>query len=206
MGQFYDRRFENLAEEERDSKGSDLQIWMINCFCKSLRYGTTFVYQSMPRLLSVWFDYGTRLLDVTDSKLKEERKNILIKMTKLIDNALETLPTFIFLTAFSQIISRICHPQKEVYIELKSIIIKLLLHYPQQSLWMIISVIKSSYEVRAKRCVEIFADPKLRTNTMQKLVRDFTSLAEKLIELCNKSVPKEIETTTVSALLRTLPR
>ncbi|KYB25791.1 Serine/threonine-protein kinase ATR-like Protein [Tribolium castaneum] len=207
LAQFYDRRFENLSPEERDSsKGSEMQIWMINCFCKSLRYGTAFVYQSMPRLLSIWFDYGTRLLDVSDAKTREERKTNLIKMTKLIDYALENLPTYVFLTAFSQIISRICHPQKEVYVELKSIIIKLLLDYPQHSLWMIISVIKSSYKVRARRCVEIFSDSKLKSATMLKLVNDFTSLAEKLIELCNKSVPQDVETTTVSALLRALPR
>ncbi|XP_044272747.1 serine/threonine-protein kinase ATR-like [Tribolium madens] len=207
LAQFYDRRFQNYAPEECDSsKGSEMQIWMINCFCKSLRYGTAFVYQSMPRLLSIWFDYGTRLLDISDAKTRDERKNNLVKMTKLIDYALENLPTYVFLTAFSQIISRICHPQKEVYVELKSIIIKLLLNYPQQSLWMIISVIKSSYKVRAKRCVEIFSDAKLKTATMQKLVVDFTNLAEKLIELCNKNVAQDVETTTVSALLRALPR
>ncbi|XP_063916724.1 serine/threonine-protein kinase ATR-like isoform X2 [Zophobas morio] len=204
LAQFFDRRFQNYSDEDRDSRGSDMQIWMISYFCKSLRYGTAFVYQSLPRLLSIWFDYGTRLLDVTDPQTRDERKTNLIKMTKLIDVALETLPVYVFLTAFSQIISRICHPQKEVYVELKSIIIKLLLNYPQQSLWMIISVIKSSYMVRSKRCADIISDPKLKT--IAKLVKDFTSLAEKLIELCNKDVAQDVETTTVSVLLRTLPR
>lgn len=183
-----------------------MQIHMINCFGKSLQYGSSYVYQSMPRMLSIWFDYGTRLLDVTNSSIREERKTNLLKMTRLVDSFLERLPAFIFLTAFSQIVSRICHPQKEVYVELKAIIIKLLLQYPQQTLWMIISVVKSSYDMRAKRCSEIFSDSRLKTPEMSRLIRDFTALAEKLMELCNKQIPEHVNSTTVSALLRTLPR
>ncbi|KAJ8944483.1 hypothetical protein NQ314_009467 [Rhamnusium bicolor] len=206
LAQYYDKIFQNYSDEDRDAKGSDMQLHMINYFGKSLLYGTNYVYQSMPRLLSIWFDYGTRLLDVTLSSVKEERKTTLLKMTKVIDSFLERLPAYVFLTAFSQLVSRICHPQKEVYIELKSIIIKLLQQYPQQSLWMIISVIKSSYAVRSKRCSEILCDIRLKTNTMSKLVKDFTGFAEKLIELCNKEIPGDVNSTTVSSLLRSLPR
>lgn len=208
LGQYYDKVFSSLPEEDRDTKGGTLQIHMVICFGKSLQYGSTYVYQSLPRLLSIWFDYGTRLLHVTNSSVQEERKAKLLQMTHLIDSCLERLPAYIFLTAFSQIISRICHPQREVYMELKDIIIKLLVQYPQQTLWMIISVMKSSYNVRAKRCAEIFADIKLKRSnpTLPKLIQDFTTLAEKLIELCNKQVNSDVTTTTVSALLRTLPR
>lgn len=114
LGQYYDRIFKTLSEEDRDAKGSEMQIHMINYFGKSLQYGSVYIYQSLPRLLSIWFDYGTRLLDVTVSQIKEERKNNLLKMTKLIDSFLERLPAYIFLTALSQLVSRICHPQKEV--------------------------------------------------------------------------------------------
>ncbi|XP_018561740.1 serine/threonine-protein kinase ATR-like [Anoplophora glabripennis] len=206
LAQYYDKIFQNYSEEDRDAKGSEIQLRMIHYFGKSLQYGSNYVYQSMPRLLSIWFDYGTRLLDVTISSIKDERKNTLLKMTKLIDSFLERLPAFAFLTAFSQLVSRICHPQREVYMELKSIIIKLLQQYPQQSLWMIISVIKSSYTFRSKRCADILCDPRLKTNTMVRLVKDFTSLAEKLIELCNKEIPTDVNSTKVSSLLRSLPR
>lgn len=206
LAQFYDRRLQSYTDEEKDTKGSALQIRIIDSFTKSLRFGSVFVYQSMPRLLQVWFDYGTRLLGIADSALLKERHTNLVRMTLLINQALETLPPYIFLTCFSQLVSRICHPQKEVHVQLKSIIVKLLLHYPQHSLWMMISVMKSSYSVRKKRCAEIFADTQLKTNTMSKLIADFTTLAEKLIDLCNKDVPQDVETTTVSSLLRSLPR
>ncbi|KAK9719934.1 Phosphatidylinositol 3- and 4-kinase [Popillia japonica] len=205
LGQYYDRIFQNYTSEDRDNKGSDIQIHMINYFGKSMLYGSNYVYQSMPRMLSIWFDYGTRLLEA-NSPTKDERKQNLLRMTKLIDNFLERLPSYIFLTAFSQIISRICHPQKEVYIELKAIIIKLLLEYPQQTMWMMISVIKSGYSIRARRCAEILGDSKLKNPAMIKLVTDFTKLAEKLIELCNKEIPENVNVTNINTLLRSLPR
>lgn len=115
LAQYYDRVCQTFNDDDRDEKGSEIQIYMINYFGKSLLYGTSYVYQSMPRLLSIWFDYGTRLLDVTAASVKAERQLNLLKMTKLVDSFIKQLPTFIFLTCFSQLVSRICHPQKEVF-------------------------------------------------------------------------------------------
>ncbi|XP_065155593.1 LOW QUALITY PROTEIN: serine/threonine-protein kinase ATR [Atheta coriaria] len=204
LAQYYDRVLLSMSEEDRDVKGSEIQIHMINYFGKSLQYGTEYIYQSMPRLLSIWFDYGTRLLDVKSPAVKEERQQNLLRMTKLIDNCLDRLPPYIFLTAFSQIISRICHSQKEIYKELNQIVAKLILNYPQQTLWMMISVIKSSYELRSKRCREILSDPRLKTPVMVKFLNDFIQLAEKLIDLTNKEIGGS--RCSVNAILRALPR
>lgn len=93
-----------------------------------------------------------------------------------------------------------------MYIELKSIIVKLILKYPQQTLWMLISVMKSQSTLRSKRCDEILNDARLKTTNMIKLIGDFTKLAEKLIELCNKDMPDNTQIVRVSQLVRTLPR
>lgn len=114
MAQYYDKMLQTFSDEEKDAKASEMQIHMINYFGKSLIYGTNYVYESMPRMLSIWFDYGTRLNEPSAAKVQEERRKNLLKMTRLIDSFLERLPTYIFLTAFSQIISRICHVEKQV--------------------------------------------------------------------------------------------
>lgn len=207
LAQYYDRLFESYPDAERDeSKGSTLQLYIMNYFGKSLKYGTKYIYQSMPRMLSVWFDYGTRSLNVEESRVKEERKQFLLKMTQLIDSLLNCLPAYVFLTAFSQLVSRICHPQRDVYIELKSIIIKLLQNYPQQTLWMFISVIKSSYTIRTRKCSEILNDSRLQLQVFKKIVKDFTSFAEKLIELCHKEIPTSLVQPTVGKLVKSLPQ
>lgn len=60
--------------------------------------------------------------------------------------------------------------------------------------------------MRSKRCAEILSDPRLKSSTLIRLVKDFTSLAEKLIELCNKEIPSDVSTASVNQLLRALPR
>lgn len=52
------------------------------------------------------------------------------------------LPTFMFLTAFSQITSRICHPLDECFKTLTDIIVKCILDYPNHSLWMLMTLHK----------------------------------------------------------------
>lgn len=90
--------------------------------------------------------------------------------------------------------------------ELKAIIVKVMLSYPQQTLWMLIPIIKSSYAVRAKRCVEILMDSRLKTPDLAKLVSNFKILAEKLIELCNKPVNDNAMVVSINSLFRQLPR
>lgn len=47
-----------------------------------------------------------------------------------------------FLTAFSQITSRICHPLEECFKTLTDIIVKCILDYPNHSLWMLMTLHK----------------------------------------------------------------
>jgi hypothetical protein len=60
----------------------------------------------------------------------------------LTDQLIEELPPYMFLTAFSQLVSRICHPHPDVFRHLKTIIVYMLLVYSQQSLWMLMPVYK----------------------------------------------------------------
>lgn len=146
LAQYYDKLFSNMNVNDRDVKGGEILLQIINCFGKSLQYGSTYIYQSMPRMLSIWFDYGTRILEsaaTDDTTAKETKKKVLFTMIKLMDAYLDRLPAYMFLSAFSQLVSRICHPVREVYIQIKAILIKLILRYPQQSMWMILAVSKS---------------------------------------------------------------
>ncbi|CAH2238336.1 jg17493 [Pararge aegeria aegeria] len=175
------------------------RLYALNSYGKALQYGHKYLYQSMPRMLSIWLD-----VEVTSSDTSIHA--ILAQMTEVIKTYSERLPIYLYLTAFSQIVSRICHPVKEVYLQLKAIIVKLILAYPQHTLWMMMCVIKSSYPQRMKRCADVFSDSRLKEPHMLKLVCDFTQLAEKLIELCNKPIVGSGSTTTVTSLVRTLPR
>lgn len=59
-------------------------------------------------------NYIFRLDYVTSDK--DPSKTTLTQITAMIANFAEKLPTFKFFTAFSQLVSRICHPQPVVCI------------------------------------------------------------------------------------------
>ncbi|XP_045771949.1 serine/threonine-protein kinase ATR-like isoform X2 [Maniola jurtina] len=198
LGSYY----EKVSTTETANNTSTLwsrRLYALNSYGKALQYGHKYLYQSMPRMLSIWLD-----VEVTSADTSIHA--VLAQMTEVIKNYSERLPIYLYLTAFSQIVSRICHPVKEVYLQLKAIIVKLILAYPQHTLWMMMCVIKSSYPQRMKRCADVFSDSRLKEPQMLKLVCDFTQLAEKLIELCNKPIVGSGSTTTVTSLVRTLPR
>lgn len=114
LARYYDKALSTMSGDKDVGLGGDMQLHMIHNFGKSLQYGKEFLYQSMPRMLSIWLDYGSRQFENKDKETFEIKSLNVLKMTKLISTYLERLPTYMFLSAFSQIVSRICHPQKQV--------------------------------------------------------------------------------------------
>ena len=48
---------------------SDFVVHVVNNYGLSLQYGNQFIYQSMPRMLALWLDYGA---EVAESDNKEK--------------------------------------------------------------------------------------------------------------------------------------
>ncbi|KAF0298938.1 Serine/threonine-protein kinase ATR [Amphibalanus amphitrite] len=73
-------------------------------------YGCRHVYESMPRLLSVWLDYGA---DVSNNKTNKRAVDAALvaknmdMMCRRVGQLLQGLPLYCFLTSLPQIISRI---------------------------------------------------------------------------------------------------
>lgn len=194
--QFLDKIYESVPVTRKSERFELLRDIMTN-YGNSMLYGFKFIYQSMPRLLSIWLDFTADKF--SDSKLGAH-------LTKIADGFSDKLPAFMYFTAFSQLVSRICHPSQDVYNVIKTILVKLVLSFPQQSLWMLLCVLKSSYSSREKRCAMVLGDRRLNVSGMSKLINDFNSLAVRLIDLTKADIKKGVSSTTVSALVRDLPR
>ena len=52
------------------------------------------------------------------------------------------LAPYQFLTAFPQLTSRICHAHADVFSQLRDLIAKLIVSFPQQTMWMMMAVSK----------------------------------------------------------------
>ncbi|EFA75155.1 protein kinase [Heterostelium album PN500] len=143
---------------------------ILSSYGQSLVYGHNYVYHSLTRFLTVWTDFGTTLLDNSDlmkdfkaKYLKSKQspmKSIDMKikqMKKIISEIEGKIPPYLWLTFFPQLISRINHKNPDTWDILESIIVKVLVAYPLQANWIIVSLLKSkdaSRVERAKKCFE----------------------------------------------------
>ena len=125
LGHFYDLlAFPNRSTGSRYSPSStNAQSGSGDCarhiptviyhFGHSIIYGYKHIFQSLPRLLTLWFENYIHLR-------QEERA----KTNGMLRTLSDRLPAYIWLSVFSQLVSRICHPDPEILNCLKDIIAK----------------------------------------------------------------------------------
>ena len=94
--------------------------FVVRHYGDTLRYGNKFIYQSIPRLLTLWLDFGASLPDAGGGSRSQpsERHTLqktLEQLNVVMADLLDQLPPYQFLIAFSQLISRVCHPNGEVF-------------------------------------------------------------------------------------------
>jgi serine/threonine-protein kinase ATR len=77
---------------------------------------------------------------------------------------------FKFLPALAQVISRIMHPIDSVYKTLFKVITTVISEYPEQTMWSLIAVVKSSVIARAVRGQEVALRLKVRGSSTTILI------------------------------------
>ncbi|XP_075426221.1 serine/threonine-protein kinase ATR isoform X3 [Ascaphus truei] len=207
LAKYYDKLMPMVTDNKMEKQG-DLIRYIVLHFGKSLEYGNQFIYQSMPRMLSLWLDFGAKVYEWEKAGRADrlQMKTELIKINKAIMDNANHLAPYQFLTAFSQLISRICHSHDEVFAVLKEIVAKVFLAYPQQAMWMMTAVSKSSYPTRVNRCKEILEKAIHMKSALGKFIGDATRLTDKLLELCNKPVDAHSSTLSMSIHFKMLKK
>lgn len=137
-----------------------MNSYTIRSYVKAIMHGSKFVYQTVPRMLTIWLDVGEDKRACQDNNYK--------KMTDIISKAFKDAPVYkvgqgFFLlsglvidpvqwfTAFPQIVSRVGHDNTEVYKHLSALIVTIIQAYPLQALWLFTSVMKSTKSNRETR-------------------------------------------------------
>ena len=134
---------------------------VIQSYLRSLTYGAKYTFQTLPRVLTLWLDLGSEVQTPIDPKagntrefreaIASARRGQFEHVHTSLRKYIEVLPAYVFYTALSQIVARICHPNKEVLALLQDIIVKVVSTHPQQALWTLFAVVKSSSKERAAR-------------------------------------------------------
>jgi len=186
--------YESMLVEDKDTKREtiekDCYPQIVKNYGLCLRAGSKYVFQALSRMLTIWLDYGGRT--------EGQRSETFAKLNKNIETFINELPAFQFLTALPQLTSRICHPNERVFGLIQDILIKLLAHYHQQTLWMMMAAHRSTHAERSKRCIKVLkkaqVDIKSAHFNIAESVGLFSSLTKELLDVCNRSVPPKTST------------
>ncbi|RKP36998.1 hypothetical protein BJ085DRAFT_14939 [Dimargaris cristalligena] len=224
-GRYYNKFLSIIKQRDQlpGSGGSDqsvsvhpeVVIYLIcRNYSKALTFGSKYIYQTMPRLLTVWLNFGAEVdaAKKTASPAAEERLRFLSRINNTIQSMAKRQPTYQFLTAFPQIVSWILHPNDQVFAILENIIISVLIVFPHQALWAMIAVAQSTVSKRANRCFAIFAKVKSDPTAMYKrlrvgeLIEEATHFTNALTDLCNHPVPAKVTTLSFNKEFRRLMR
>ncbi|KAJ8357162.1 hypothetical protein SKAU_G00199560 [Synaphobranchus kaupii] len=207
LAKYYDKLMPMVTDNKLEKQGNLIR-YIVTFFGKALQFGNQYIYQAMPRMLSLWLDFGAKVYEWEKAGRSDrlQMRQDLTKMNAVISEHTANLSPYQFLTAFSQLISRICHSNDEVFAVLLEIVAKVFLAYPQQSMWMMTAVSKSSYPTRMNRCKEILRKATSLKDSLGKFIGDAARLTDKLLELCNKPVDGNSSTLSMSVHFKMLKR
>ncbi|TRM67831.1 hypothetical protein BD626DRAFT_449908 [Schizophyllum amplum] len=184
LGQFHDSCFKSVLETNprMASKQSRMLFHVVKAFAKAMRYGSKYIYQTVPRLLTIWLDTGENPEVLANwSTQKQKGEPVIVEafrdMNTHVADAIKKVPTYKWYTAFPQIVSRIGLQNDTAYEMLADLISRVISEYPNQTLWLFTSAVKSKQGQRKMRGREL----------MSKLRNDPTNAHTKLSDLIVKS-------------------
>ncbi|KAJ5708031.1 hypothetical protein N7488_007832 [Penicillium malachiteum] len=209
-----------LDSEKAKPMGKEAQIYLsgeatklvIDNYLRSLTYGSKYVFQTLPKLLTLWLEHASIVDQPIDPKrgdnedfqrhTKAQRQKSLDEMhaqlKKYIASRLQ--PALLF-TILPQVVARICHPNNTVYELLARIVAKAVHFFPQQGLWTVLAVVKSSNKDRAAKgynCLQKITDFSTKHKTdipsadIRRMINTGQKFSEELLQLCNARVEDRV--------------
>ena len=212
-GHYYlGRHYNKLLESEKalpPERQADVYITgtiaqsVIMNYLRAISYGTKYLYQTLPRILTLWLDLGVQVNQAISEKhatsreavanITSKRKKILEDIHSKLQRYVHKLPAYIFYTALPQIVARITHPNPEVYKHLKQMVMKVVSSHPQHAMWSLMAMSISMQSDRRTHGLEIMTalrDIKgmksgSSTYDYKSLIQNGSKLTEQLLLVCN---------------------
>ena len=206
----------------------------VNTYCRSLKYGCEFIYQSLTRVLTMWLDFASDLVpfiktnqpqqSTTTSRkqqtistitsinlpdaaqIKQHGQAKLTEITREVSSWTTRIPAYLFLAAFPYMVSRICHSEDMTSKALNSIITQVFAAFPQQTLWMMINLYGSSNTMRRDRCIAIWNEAANIEPGLRDFVVEATILIKQLDTLCMHAVTYGQNKISLSAQFKSFKR
>ena len=221
-GHYYlGRHYKKVLESEKALKPDDqtdeyltgeTAKLVIENYLRSLNYGTKYLPQTLPRILTLFLELGAQVDKAPDGKislsreLHTRRKAILHELYKHFQKILQRMPAYIFYTSLPQIVARIAHPNPEVFKVLEQMILKVVESHPRQALWYLFPLMTTRQaSERRTRGLQILQAARGTSKKvdgglydLKSLLRMGEKLAEQLLMACNNGDFQSNKTTTAS--------
>ncbi|OJD13407.1 hypothetical protein AJ78_06141 [Emergomyces pasteurianus Ep9510] len=210
------RHYAKILDSEKSKPlGKEAQIYLsgeasklvIDNFLRSLAHGNKYVFQSLPKVLTLWLEHASAVDQPFDPKRGDneefqrysmaQRKKCLDDMHTQLRKYFNRIPAALLFTILPQVVARICHSNSTVYNILTQVVVKTANSFPQQALWTVLAVLKSSSKDRASRgmsCLQKITEvtKKLKTDTsvseLRIIINQGQRFSEELLKLCNTRI------------------
>ncbi|GAA6007639.1 hypothetical protein JCM11491_003906 [Sporobolomyces phaffii] len=231
LGHYWDQ----MADAERPSsstteKGTPVvhlrngtfRTEVVRLYAEALRHGTKYIYQALPRMLTIWLEMAEHpgIVQYVKAKAKDPKAvpptdeigDLHRHFVRLNDRvsacagggklAGQDLPTYQWLTVLPQLVSRILHPNERVVNTLEIILLKVLRSYPHHGFWAMASGAKSMTNRRSKRNTRVFQKAKDAylarhepgSPNVSALIEEGLQLVQELLLLCDYSITGKVDT------------
>ncbi|KAM0793140.1 hypothetical protein ACM66B_000616 [Microbotryomycetes sp. NB124-2] len=211
LGKYMDEMGESLVNRKTGRSYSDerelaFRYETVKHYSTCLAYGTKFIYQALPRMLTIWLELGDEKTVLEALQIRKKNTAPLAgrpyefftyfsKINKAINRSIRALPAYEWLTVLPQLVSRILHQNDTVWDALQAILLTVIRYFPQHGFWAMASGAKSNVSRRQRRNMKIFDMAK--TNAVQdcrqqtvEILDSGLRLVDELLALCNYPVSK----------------
>jgi serine/threonine-protein kinase ATR len=215
-----------------DERSTDYVIEVITHYATSLRYGHRHVYETLPRMLTLWFDItsaaaaherrskssssggasGRERGGLTPDQQRERK--VATQATNVLKDFTQRLPLYTWLPALPQLTSRLCHPHDDARGLIHELLYRLVKNFPNQVLWSMTAMARSTHPERAQAAQRVLDRAKDGApSAARPLFDQSAALADQLIRVCafqpkpvgeNKRTPKTFSVKAEFPALRRL--
>ena len=220
LGRHYNKLLDSESAKEPTKQAQSYIVGetaklVIENYLRSLAYGSKYILQTLPKILSLWLQLGDDVAKSDEHNqqygpsadflkyIRRRRRAIFSAVMSSVKKYIDRLPAYVFYTVLSQIIARIVGCNPDVQKSLIDVVGKVCASHPQQAIWSLLTLVKSSNAKRVaagESCISRARDFALAMGGRQaqveisKLIDSGNTVSAQLLGVCNAKVSDDKRT------------
>jgi serine/threonine-protein kinase ATR len=206
------------SDQPRSKSPHELYVrQIITNYGQALKHGHSYLFQCLPRILTLWFEFGDHVEQLEDSpgtvgtrtgpataqREKHQMTGLLSQVIALIDRYYGEIPSYQWFTALPQLISRTGHKHGDTQGLIKKIIVDMAVEHTLQAAWLVGPATHTHNRTRATFAKGIVNEAITKLNKEKKnkqngqLLKEACIFIDALISLCDQKLEKSARTMSI---------